>query len=230
MKAQSELLNRKTASESVAEQLRAEVQRGDLRPGERLRQGEVARRFGVSTTPVREAFALLQAQGLVRIDPHRGAIVFHPTAEDVRELYEIRTILETLAISKAVAYITPGVLDRLQKLIDEMSETEHSDRWLQLHNEFHIGLYRLAGRPRLVTLIANLRDAASSYINMFVSDHKGAGMAGHGHREILEACRARDTAAARRAIKAHLETAVDRLTASLEEPQQARRTDVHGVA
>ena len=95
-------LMRRTASEAVSERLRAEIQRGDLPPGTRLRQGEVAARFGVSTTPVREAFALLQAQGLVRIDPHRGAIVFLPTAKDAQELYEIRIALETLAIGRAV--------------------------------------------------------------------------------------------------------------------------------
>src|ERR671916_2913622 len=105
---------RRTTSEEVASRLREEILRGDLEPGRRLRQGEVAERFGVSTTPVREAFALLQAQGLVRVDPHKGAIVFHPTAEDLRHLYEIREALEVLAIEKSMQNLSQDQLAKLQ--------------------------------------------------------------------------------------------------------------------
>ena len=163
-------LMRQTASEAVAERLRQEIQRGDLPPGTRLRQSEVAARFAVSTTPVREAFAWLQAHGLVRIDPHRGAIVFHPTTNDARELYEIRVALETLAITRAVKALSENEIDELQGILDEMYGNEGTDRWSQLHNRFHMTLYNSAGMPRLATLIANMRDASSSYINMFVTE------------------------------------------------------------
>ena len=73
------VLGRNTTAKMVAGMLRDQIQDGGLAPGTRLRQNEIAERFGVSTTPVREAFAQLQAEGLVRIDPHRGAVVFrHP--------------------------------------------------------------------------------------------------------------------------------------------------------
>src|ERR687895_152976 len=118
---------RRTTSEEVASRLREEILRGDLEPGKRLRQGAVATRFGVSTTPVREAFALLQAEGLVRIDPHKGAIVFHPTADDARELYEIRVALETLAIGRALRNLGPEEIQELQSILEEMRRVEGTD-------------------------------------------------------------------------------------------------------
>jgi DNA-binding GntR family transcriptional regulator len=163
------LLARRTASEAVVHELRSEIQRGRLQPGQRLRQGEVAKRFGVSTTPVREAFALLQAQGLVRIDPHRGAIVFRAAAGDLRELYEIREALEVLAIERATGHLTRGTLDELQGFIDKMRVTDEDQRWIQLNNRFHATTYRAAAKPRLETMIGTLRDASSSYIHMYIT-------------------------------------------------------------
>jgi DNA-binding GntR family transcriptional regulator len=214
MRSPSEL-TRRTASEAVSERLRTEIQRGDLPPGTRLRQGEVAARFGVSTTPVREAFALLQAQGLVRIDPHRGAIVFLPTAQDAQELYEIRIALETLAIGRAVKNLQPAEIDQLGAVLDEMNRIGTADGWADLHNRFHMLLYNGAGMPRLATTIANLRDASSSYINMFVAENEGMDLSNEGHREILDACLERNVKRAKKAVAQHLRVSADSLVASL---------------
>ena len=89
----------RTVSGLVAERLRAQIVAGELPSGSKLRQVEIARRFGVSTTPVREALAALQREGLVRLHPQRGAVVFVPTVADLREHYEIRAALEALAAS-----------------------------------------------------------------------------------------------------------------------------------
>jgi DNA-binding GntR family transcriptional regulator len=211
----SELL-RRTASEAVAEQLRAQILTGELKPGARLRQAEVAERFGVSTTPVREAFALLQAQGLVRIDPHKGAIVFHPTADDARELYEIRVALETLAIGRAMRNLGPEEIEDLKSIFEEMKQVEGTDAWFGLHNRFHMLLYNSSGMPRLATTIANMRDASSSYINLFVAKGRGMDVSEKGHQEILEACMQRDTKRAKRAVGEHLRVTMEVLVESLE--------------
>lgn len=127
-----EMLDRDTTAKVVAERLRDEIQDGTLAPGTRLRQNEIARRFGVSTTPVREAFAQLQAEGLVRIDPHRGAVVFHPTVEDLVEFYEIREVLESLAVVRAIPRLRSDVVKELAALIDRMRRTDDARRWLKL--------------------------------------------------------------------------------------------------
>src|SRR4051795_720276 len=90
----------RTVSASVAASLREDIVSGQLESGTRLRQVELAQRFGVSTTPVREALAALQSEGLVRLHPQRGAVVFVPTVEGLREHYEIRAALESLAASR----------------------------------------------------------------------------------------------------------------------------------
>ncbi|MGH9213595.1 MAG: GntR family transcriptional regulator [Acidimicrobiales bacterium] len=204
MATRSQVIARSTTAKIVANKLRDEIQDGALAPGTRLRQNEVAERFGVSTTPVREAFAQLQAEGLLRIDPHRGAVVFHPTAEDVLEYYEIREALETLAVSHAVDGITPERAKELGELIDRMGRTKNPRRWLQMNDEFHLKLYECARRPHLSSLIANLRDASNPYIYMFVANTKPTDEANAEHRAILDACIDGDRRAAERAIRDHL--------------------------
>jgi DNA-binding GntR family transcriptional regulator len=197
-------LERDTTAKVVAERLRTEIQHGTLAPGTRLRQNDVAKRFGVSTTPVREAFAQLQAEGLVRIDPHRGAVVFHPSVDDVLEFYEIREALESLAVSHAMRKIDPAVAQELSGLIQTMRETEDPRTWLRLNDEFHLRLYACADKPRLSGLIDNLRDASAPYIHMFVASRPLSERANEEHQAILDACLKGNANAARKAIREHL--------------------------
>lgn len=216
-----DMLGRDTTAKVVAERLREEIQHGTLEPGTRLRQNDVAQRFGVSTTPVREAFAQLQAEGLVRIDPHRGAVVFHPTVDDVLEFYEIREALEGLAVSHAIPRLRKDVARELGSVIDRMRRTEDARTWLRLNDEFHLRLYESAGRPRLSGLIDNLRDASAPYIYMFVASRPLDQRSNEEHQEILDACVRGDPDDAQRAIRQHLRGAAEQLAAFL----RARETD-----
>jgi DNA-binding GntR family transcriptional regulator len=218
---QPDLLNRRTASHAVAAQLRSEIQRGVLGAGTRLRQGEIAQRFGVSTTPVREAFALLQAQGLVRVDPHKGAIVFHPTVEDLRHLYEIREALEVLAVEKAIEKFTPEKLNELQRIIDKMKNVDDEQEWLDLNGRFHIGTYEPTNRERLTSLIADLRDSATSYIHMLLASEPNHLRPDHEHQEILDACKQGDVRRARKAVRAHMQNTVDHVMRLIADQEKA---------
>jgi DNA-binding GntR family transcriptional regulator len=218
---QGDLLRRRTTADTVAHMLRNEIQRGQLPPGTRLRQNEVAQRFGVSTTPVREALALLQAEGLVRIDPHRGALVFHPTVADLRESYDIRGALEALAVTKAMPRLTEELIKDLQKIINRMRKEKDEGRWVELNNEFHLRLYQASGMPRLCTMIANLRDSSSTYIHMFAAHDLHEHRADDDHQEILDACAAHDGRRARKAIDAHVTHTVTGLVRFIEEREKA---------
>lgn len=209
------ILERETTAKFVAERLRKEIQDGVLAPGTRLRQNDIAERFQVSTTPVREAFAQLQAEGLIRVDPHRGAVVFHPTVSDLIQSYEIREVLESLAIQLATPNLTPDTGRALAELIDRMDRTADPRRWLRLNDEFHLRLYDAADRPQLSALITSLRDASAPYIHMFVSSTKPAELSSAEHREILEACLRGDVVAAQHAIQEHLRHASRELEQSL---------------
>jgi DNA-binding GntR family transcriptional regulator len=216
MSYRQDTLGRDTTAKAVAERLREEIQHGTLAAGTRLRQNDVAQRFGVSTTPVREAFAQLQAEGLVRIDPHRGAVVFHPTVDDVLEFYEIREALESLAVTHAIPNLRTEVARELGVLIDRMRRTEDARKWLKLNDQFHLKLYEAADRPRLSSLIDTLRDASAPYIHMFVASRPASQRANEEHKEILDACVRRDAAGARRAIRDHLRSASRDLAAFLQ--------------
>ena len=215
MSYQQDTLGRNTTAKVVADRLREEIQHGTLPAGARLRQNDVAQRFGVSTTPVREAFAQLQAEGLVRVDPHRGAVVFHPTVDDVLEFYEIREALESLAVAHAIPNLRPDVARDLEGLIERMRKTEDARKWLRLNDQFHLRLYEAAGRPRLSNLIDTLRHASAPYIHMFVASRPPSQRANEEHREILDACVRGDAAGARRAIRNHLRSASRDLAAFL---------------
>lgn len=223
MAATSNRLGRSTTARIVAGKLRDEIQDGTLEPGTRLRQNEVAERFGVSTTPVREAFAQLQVEGLVRIDPHRGAVVFHPTAEDLLESYEIREVLETLAITHTVEGFTDKAAKELNEFIERMRRTKNSRRWLQMNDEFHLKLYECAGRPRLSALIETLRDASNPYIYMFVANQRPTGDADEEHQAILDACIRGDAEAARQALRDHLRHTSQELARRLAERDPTER-------
>lgn len=206
--ASSRAVARRTTTEIVAAQLRTAIQRGEMLPGDRLRQVEVASRFGVSTTPVREAFVLLQAEGLLRIDPHRGAVVFRPSVEDLRESYHIRQALETLAVARAIDRLSNRRLAELKALVEEMRRTPDAHRWVELNDRFHMRLYAASGMPRLCALIASLRDASAAYMQMRAASHPRGKQADAEHALLLEAVRARDRRRAQALVRTHLSRAV----------------------
>lgn len=198
-----EKLGRRTMSEEIAHVLRSEIQRGTLGPGTRLKQGEVSDRLGVSTTPVREAFTILRAQGFVTLDPYKGVVVFSPSTREVSELYEIRRALEVLAVELAIPNLTDEELRELQRTVDEMRATDDNERWLELNGDFHGRLYESADRPRLSALIDGLREASNSYLHMFISNTDRS-RADDEHQTILDACKEGDSARASEALTMHL--------------------------
>src|SRR5947209_2086326 len=179
-----------TIAEQVAAALRHEIASGQLTAGARLRQLEIAQRFGVSTTPVREAFGLLQSDGLVRMDAHRGVTVFLPTVEDLVEHYEIRIALEMLAVEKAAEHFQPQDAPPLVALLDEMYATSEAARYVELNQQFHLRLYSLAGRSQLLAMVEELRNASNTYLHFYATaDLPGdARRLDTEHREILAAC------------------------------------------
>src|SRR3954470_17732705 len=206
----------RTVAGQVAEHLKAEILAGERAPGSRLPQVEIARALGVSTTPVREALAMLQQEGLVRLHPQRGAVVFLPSVGDLREHYEIRAALEALAAAKTAEAFDPAWAGPLETLLDEMADGPPAARYIALNQRFHTTLYEHCGRPKLVEMIVALRDASSSYLHIYraAADFPVARLDAE-HREILAACVARDPERAAKATRAHLHHTVEHVAARL---------------
>jgi DNA-binding GntR family transcriptional regulator len=199
-----------TRADAVAAELRRMILSGELAGGARLRQQEIAERFGVSTTPVREAFTSLAREGLVRQDAHRGVVVFEASPEDVRENFEIRAALESLAAELAAKAITDEELAALDELLLEMRKTIRRDPAHHnsvLNPRFHSIINTAARRPRLLDLIENLRGAAATYqallVNTDLTDEYIDAVQTE-HEEIVAALRARAPKRAAQAVKKHV--------------------------
>jgi DNA-binding GntR family transcriptional regulator len=193
----------------VAERLRREIMSGQLAPGAALRQKAICERFGVSTTPVREAFAALQRDGLLVGDPHRGVVVFRPSVEDLRENYEMRIALESLAAEKAAEHITDADLADLDALLAHLHETTEPLEYFRINGLFHARIYEIPPRPRLAETIRQLRQAGYAYGNLFavaMSDFTGTE---REHAAILDALRDRAPKRAAQAMAVHLQRNAD---------------------
>jgi DNA-binding GntR family transcriptional regulator len=201
---------------AVAASLRADIVAGNLASGTRLRQVEIAERFGVSTTPVREALAALQTEGLARRHPQRGTVVFVPTVQNLREHYEIRGALEALAAELAAAHFDPSWVAPLEAILDEMADGPDTDRYIALNRRFHSELYARAERTRLVEMIDSLRDASSAYLHIYAAHDFPVARLDAEHREILDACSMRDPLRAAAAVRNHLQHTVDHVARTLE--------------
>ena len=197
-----------TRAAAVTRELRTLILSGQIPPGNHLRQAEIARRFGVSTTPVREAFVALAREGLVRRDAHRGVVVFSPSLTELAEIYEMRAALESLATELSAATLSARELAAIARVVERMRDAEPR-RCAVLNAELHTRIYAACGRPRLVELIDELRDAASSYqdISLSVEGYDGPyrDQVQREHEAILAALRRGDPKAAGGAVRAHLE-------------------------
>jgi DNA-binding GntR family transcriptional regulator len=206
---------RRTA-EQIAELVRTRIERGLMVPGQRISQREVAELCATSTTPVREAFQVLVAQGFVRIDPHRGAVVARPSPEQIREIYEIRKALESLAVTEAIAHLDAAAQAGLQRLTREMRAARSSAERVELNRQFHAELYEAARMPRLAELIAQLRSAVSYYVERAYQEADVTEQAAADHEAILAACRRGDREGAAAALVSHLEESAVAAVASAE--------------
>ena len=212
-------LTKLTIAEQVAATLRHDIVTGHLLAGAKLRQVEIAQRFGVSTTPVREAFGLLQSEGLVQIDTHRGVTVFLPTIQDLVEHYDIRMALEMLAVEKAAEHFQAQDAHPLAALLDEMHATSDAALYVERNHRFHVSLYRLSGRSRLVAMIEELRTASNAYLHLYAAADvpRDAQRLDKEHREILAACQANDPVRAATAMRQHLQQTVAHVMNVLEQ-------------
>ena len=147
-----------TIADWVAERIRNDIRDGSLQPGARLLQDEIAQSLNVSTTPVREAVAILKAEGIVKGDRHRAAIVFSPTLDDIIEINAIRDVLERLAVDQAFPNYTPEVRKRIKAQLDAVQSSEGTASYGDIHREFHKMFFTPSGSPRLVNLISGLRE------------------------------------------------------------------------
>jgi GntR family transcriptional regulator, rspAB operon transcriptional repressor len=150
----------------VSRKLREEILAGALTPGRRIVQDSVARRFGTSRIPVREALRELASEGLVTIEPDVGARVAPMDPEDLIEVYMMREQLEPLAIRESVPRLDAVQLGHLQEVLAEserFASPQHAARYLELDLDFHRAVISACQRPRLNRTVESLWNAGRQY-------------------------------------------------------------------
>ena len=163
-----------TVQELVLEAVRRAILTGVIEPGARLRQEELADLFGTSRIPVREALRALEYEGLVTSEPHRGFTVTSLDADDIDEVYELRILLEGQAVRLAIPMMTDEDLADLADLFGRMQSASTPDEQLAARERFYTRLYSITGRPRLVGLIARLRQEVARALRWATIQHSGA--------------------------------------------------------
>ncbi|MBQ4404375.1 MAG: GntR family transcriptional regulator [Selenomonadaceae bacterium] len=196
--------------ETVCEVLRDAIRRGVLEPGERLMEVQLAEELGISRTPVREAIRKLEQEGYVIMLPRRGTYVSSVSVHDVKEIFEIRTALESLATVLATVRIEPEELEKLRALLAEIEghiERKDIEKIVATDIEFHGLLYQVSRNDRLVTIISNLKEQLARFRTLSMSYPGRLQETLEEHRAMVEAIAAGDADAAREAAERHMEQA-----------------------
>lgn len=193
----------RTVEDMVCDALREAIITGVFLPGSRLRQDQIAETLGVSRMPVRASLRKLEAEGLVIFYPHRGATVRAISSEEVAEIYELRTILETYALGILLEEITDEEIAEIELVANEMDLEQDPMRWFEIRQLFYRQLYQIAGRPKLSELIAKLRLEITAYLlTIRVADD---------HSELIGYIKQRNKEAAIKWLEDHLSEISERL-------------------
>jgi DNA-binding GntR family transcriptional regulator len=209
---------RKTTHALVVDELRSMILRGALQPGDRLRIEDLARQFGVSPMPVREALHQLAAEGTAVLDPYRGFSIAELSPDEAEDLYATRAPLEELATRIAVPRLTAGALERLREAVQRQSqacEAGAAGRFIEADLGFHRILYAAAARPILARQIAGLTNSSVRYARANLPLPGSMRAAMEAHRTILDACQRGDAALAARVARRHTEQAAERVIRAL---------------
>lgn len=199
--------------EQMADLIRQGIRERVLLPGQPLIQDDLAKRFGVSRNPVREALRMLSAEGLVTISPGEGASVTRLRSEEVAELYDLRLTIEPGLCDAIVAQARAADVTELGGLVDEMDQATDISRWLRLNYRFHLALYRLASRPHTERILAGLLGLVQPYSLVNVEQLGGRSQANTEHRDMVAAIRDSDAESLAGLIRTHLSSARDQLLA-----------------
>jgi DNA-binding GntR family transcriptional regulator len=218
-------LKHRTLSAAIAEQLRQAILAGTHPAGSQLRQDAVAETYGVSRIPVREALFQLEAEGLVRIVPHKGAIVSELSLDEVNDVFDLRCILEPRLLADSLPRFEAEDFTRLDAIqaqfVDAIARKDVS-RWGVLNADLHMALYARARQPRTQAIVAALLQTSDRYTRVQLSHTEAMGIAEREHAELIALCRAGETEAAGRFLARHIEAVRKDLLRVLGRPAPAR--------
>jgi len=203
-----------TTQQHAVEWLRRAIVAGELRPGDRVPQDDVAARIGVSVVPLREALRVLESEGQLTYHPRRGYFVTELRLADLAEIYALRQLLEERAVRHALARLDEDCAHRIARAACDCAEVAGGGdvtRTLAANRRFHFALFEAAGQQHLLKLIRTLWDATEPYRALHYNAPEGRAAAMEAHERIVAALRARDADRLVAELDAHRAQALDAL-------------------
>ncbi len=216
-------VEQRTLSDEAAERLRAAIRNGTLKPGMRLIERELAERLGMSRMPVREAIQSLVEEGLAQKIPHRGAIVYTLTREEIEEISSLRVMLEQFVAERVIERWQPTYETELRQIVSAMRQAAGRHDLQEVYAQdyqFHLTLWQIAKHNMILEVLSTLR----SRISRFLYDANGAlttpelDMHINGHDHLIDALRSGDVTRAKAAFTDHVLGARDRILAYCDLP------------
>ncbi len=205
---------RRSLRQKAYAMIKQEIITCTLAPGSQIIEGDLAERFQISKTPIREALTSLQQENLVEYRPNKGFVVSTITLKDIQEIYEARIFLESTFIRLAVAKITDEELAKLQSYQDvayDLQDPVTVADYIKANFEFHMSIAEASRNSRLCRYYESLMHDAHRLIYMDVRYHDVMSTWRHSHQRIINALQARDIEAGVRAIEEILENGKKRI-------------------
>jgi len=189
-------------------QVRERILKREIKGGEPLRQEAIAKSFGTSIIPVREALRQLEAEGLVELQSHRGAIATELTLNKALEWIHLRRLIETDLMGLAIDNITDEHLTEAQEILgkfdDALDHRREIAHWSEYNWKFHSALYRPANRPETMKVLSSLHKKCDRYIRLQLLGGDHIVRAEKEHHELIEVCRKRNKRAAKALMHRHI--------------------------
>ncbi len=186
--------NHQTLRERIVDTIREAIINGILKPGTKISEPELAERFGISRTPIREALRQLESEGFITVIPRKGAIVSKLSKKDVEDFYELKSILEGFAARKAVEKISDDDIEHMEHVnrqLEKLTKKGDLRRVYELHNEFHDTFLKACGNDKLYGIVQNLVRQFQRFRMILSMPGKIEGSI-EQHWEIIEAFKKRD--------------------------------------
>jgi len=202
-----EAIDYTTLCDAVANKLRQEILSGAQKPGQKLNQTIIADRFGISRMPIRDAFRILEGEGLILLKPGKGAFVAKVDLAEFIQIYQVREVLESLAIRLSTPHLSDKQLAGMAKSVEIMEKVAKQGdlgRWVELDRSFHLAAYQNCQNPTLLRLIVSLSNASQYYRRIILSDPTRTEDTLKKHKELLDAFMARDSERAASLMTEHI--------------------------
>lgn len=206
----------------VFKTLRQAILKGELEPGERLMEIQLADRLGVSRTPIREAIRKLELEGLVLMIPRKGAEVAKISEKSLRDVLEIRRALDALAIELCIERMTEEDIKALAEAQEEFRKSVEGNEAMVIaesDERFHDVIYNSTNNPRLVQMLNNLREQMYRYRLEYIKDAEKRQILVSEHDQILKAICERNVTEAKAAIRQHVDNQVTTVAKNIKEQQ-----------